>query len=170
MVQTPQVFDRETLVEAYMRAFEDGFEATDDSQLIERLGIPVAVVPGERDNIKLTYPEDFRKVKDGREASERVTVTGIGFDVHPFAEGRPCVIGGVTIPLRAEVLHADALFTDGLYLSGLRRDIGQWFPSGVRCGAASLPCRIVAATPGQRRVVHWIRDCRGSTEDRPFAA
>jgi 2-C-methyl-D-erythritol 4-phosphate cytidylyltransferase/2-C-methyl-D-erythritol 2,4-cyclodiphosphate synthase len=136
MVQTPQVFDRETLVEAYMRAFEDGFEATDDSQLIERLGIPVAVVPGERDNIKLTYPEDFRKVKDGREASERVTVTGIGFDVHPFAEGRPCVIGGVTIPFDKGLEgHSDAdvlvhAAMDAI-LGGLTvGDIGQWFPPG----------------------------------------
>lgn len=56
--QSPQVFARELLTEAYTRARQDGFLATDDSSLVERLGHPVAIVPGDYTNIKITVPED----------------------------------------------------------------------------------------------------------------
>lgn len=135
MAQTPQVFDRETLVEAHIRAREDGFEGTDDSQLVERLGIPVAVVPGERSNIKLTYPEDFAKAKPDY-PSGRQTVTGLGFDVHPLGEGRKCVIGGVAIPFDKGLLgysDADVLthaVIDAILGALSEGDIGHWFPPG----------------------------------------
>jgi 2-C-methyl-D-erythritol 4-phosphate cytidylyltransferase len=58
-VQTPQAFHTEALREAHRRAQADGFDATDDAQLFERYGGSVVVVRGSRDNLKLTYPEDF---------------------------------------------------------------------------------------------------------------
>lgn len=58
--QTPQVFRRELIVEAYAAAERDGVDATDDAQLVERLGRPVAVVPGSELNLKITTPEDLR--------------------------------------------------------------------------------------------------------------
>ncbi|SFJ37209.1 2-C-methyl-D-erythritol 4-phosphate cytidylyltransferase [Thermoflavimicrobium dichotomicum] len=58
-VQTPQAFRRELLWEAYSQAQEQGILATDDSMLVEELGIDVRVVQGEYLNIKLTTPEDL---------------------------------------------------------------------------------------------------------------
>jgi 2-C-methyl-D-erythritol 4-phosphate cytidylyltransferase/2-C-methyl-D-erythritol 2,4-cyclodiphosphate synthase len=57
--QTPQAFRTEALQTAHERAAAEGFDATDDAQLVERYGGTVAVVEGSSSNIKLTYPEDF---------------------------------------------------------------------------------------------------------------
>ena len=57
---TPQCFRYDILRRAYERALaETVVEATDDSQLVERLGLPVAVVEGDPRNIKITRPEDI---------------------------------------------------------------------------------------------------------------
>jgi len=56
---TPQCFRYELLRRAHEEARADGFEATDDSELVERLGFAVAAVEGDARNIKLTRPEDF---------------------------------------------------------------------------------------------------------------
>jgi len=54
--QTPQVFRRELLVEAYAAA---GDSATDDAALVEALGRPVTVVEGDPRNVKITTPADL---------------------------------------------------------------------------------------------------------------
>jgi 2-C-methyl-D-erythritol 4-phosphate cytidylyltransferase len=58
-VQTPQAFGAEILRRAYDEAYADGVLATDCAALVERLGAPVAVVPGAYENIKITTPEDL---------------------------------------------------------------------------------------------------------------
>jgi len=60
LAQTPQAFRRTLFQEAHRRAQLDGFHGTDDVQLVERLGYPVAVVEGNGENIKLTRPEDLK--------------------------------------------------------------------------------------------------------------
>ena len=57
--QTPQVFKKPLLVEAYERAAADQFTGTDDASLVERMGRPVRMIEGDRSNIKLTYPVDL---------------------------------------------------------------------------------------------------------------
>jgi 2-C-methyl-D-erythritol 4-phosphate cytidylyltransferase len=57
--QTPQAFRAGIYRRAHAAALSDGFVGTDDSALIERLGGQVLVVEGTRDNLKLTYPEDY---------------------------------------------------------------------------------------------------------------
>jgi 2-C-methyl-D-erythritol 4-phosphate cytidylyltransferase len=57
--QTPQAFRVDVLRAAHARAAGDGFDATDDAQLLERYGGRVAVVGGSRRNLKLTFAEDF---------------------------------------------------------------------------------------------------------------
>ncbi len=60
LVQTPQVFRYEDILAAHQKALhEECEEATDDSILIERLGIPVKVVEGSEKNIKVTTPKDL---------------------------------------------------------------------------------------------------------------
>jgi 2-C-methyl-D-erythritol 4-phosphate cytidylyltransferase len=56
--QTPQAFPREVIIDAYRRAEFDGVSATDDAALVLRCGQPVHVVPGERENLKITVPAD----------------------------------------------------------------------------------------------------------------
>lgn len=58
-VQTPQVFKKELLVQAYEEALTLSWQGTDDASFVERLGVPVCVVPGEYDNLKITTPEDL---------------------------------------------------------------------------------------------------------------
>ena len=57
--QTPQGFRTEVLRAAHVKAVNEGFEATDDAQLVERYEGRVVVVPGSRTNLKITYPEDL---------------------------------------------------------------------------------------------------------------
>jgi 2-C-methyl-D-erythritol 4-phosphate cytidylyltransferase len=56
--QTPQVFERRLLLEAF--AQRSGFPATDEAQLVERLGRSVAVVEGSPLNFKITTQADFK--------------------------------------------------------------------------------------------------------------
>lgn len=58
--QTPQAFRYSIIREAYERAYADGFTATDDSQLVERIRHRVNVVEGSPINIKITRPFDLR--------------------------------------------------------------------------------------------------------------
>ena len=58
-VQTPQGFTLRALLQAHQEAARAGFEATDDSALIEWRGGRVGVVEGSRENIKVTYPADM---------------------------------------------------------------------------------------------------------------
>lgn len=57
--QTPQVFRKELILEAYQKAREDDFTGTDDASLVERLGTPVKMVKGDQSNFKITYPLDL---------------------------------------------------------------------------------------------------------------
>jgi 2-C-methyl-D-erythritol 4-phosphate cytidylyltransferase len=60
-VQTPQVFDADLLRRAYAQA---GYEsATDDADLVQRLGERVVVVTGDPSNMKLTRRDDLRVVR-----------------------------------------------------------------------------------------------------------
>ena len=59
LIQTPQVFLRKDLIKAHEAAKFDGFSATDDCMLMERMGIKIKIVEGNYENIKLTTPEDM---------------------------------------------------------------------------------------------------------------
>jgi 2-C-methyl-D-erythritol 4-phosphate cytidylyltransferase len=59
LVQTPQVFRKDIILRAYLEARKQNTPGTDDAFFVERLGLPVAVVPGERSNIKVTTREDL---------------------------------------------------------------------------------------------------------------
>ncbi|MDI9887426.1 2-C-methyl-D-erythritol 4-phosphate cytidylyltransferase [Streptomyces sp. HNM0645] len=58
-VQTPQGFDRDTLVRAHEAVAVSGEGATDDAGMVERLGAPVVVVPGHEEAFKVTRPLDL---------------------------------------------------------------------------------------------------------------
>jgi len=58
-VQTPQTFQYDTILKAHEQADNDGVKATDDAELVRRLGLTVKVVRGSPDNIKITGPHDL---------------------------------------------------------------------------------------------------------------
>ena len=79
--QTPQVFRRQLLLDAYAR--REGLSATDDAQLVERLGHPVTVVPGSPMNMKITTRDDLRLAEQALKALPKPKLAG---PLHPFAD------------------------------------------------------------------------------------
>lgn len=61
LTQTPQAFRREVILAAYERARAEGYYGTDDASLAERAGIPVQMIRGHADNIKVTTPDDLAR-------------------------------------------------------------------------------------------------------------
>ncbi len=59
LTQTPQAFRRDIIENAHRAAVRDGFRGTDDTSLVERLGIAVRMIRGEYSNIKITTPDDL---------------------------------------------------------------------------------------------------------------
>ena len=58
-VQTPQGFKRQILFSAYKKAEADNYQGTDDAELVEHIGYPVKIIPGDKENIKITTPADL---------------------------------------------------------------------------------------------------------------
>ncbi|CAB4536440.1 MAG: 2-C-methyl-D-erythritol 2,4-cyclodiphosphate synthase [Actinobacteria bacterium] len=96
-VQTPQGFDRQTLVDAH----QSGVEATDDAALVELLGKKVRIIPGEASAFKITHPEDIQRavnfLTENKSSDIRV---GIGTDAHAFSAdpSRPMWLAGLHWP------------------------------------------------------------------------
>lgn len=133
LVETPQVFPREILKLAYEKAREDGFLGTDDSSLVERLGLHPRLVVSGGNNFKLTHPKDI--VRGTQEVlGVRDLRIGQGYDIHALKEGRPLLLAGVRIesPLGLDG-HSDAdvlahAVIDALLGAAGQRDIGEFFP------------------------------------------
>jgi 2-C-methyl-D-erythritol 4-phosphate cytidylyltransferase len=79
--QTPQVFRRKLLLDAY--AQRGGLPATDEAQLVEQLGHPIAVVMGSPINLKITTKEDLRFAAHALKALPKPKIMG---PAHPFAD------------------------------------------------------------------------------------
>jgi 2-C-methyl-D-erythritol 4-phosphate cytidylyltransferase len=56
--QTPQVFRLGPLREAHAQAVDEERTVTDDASLLESVGHLLRIVPGDLENLKVTYPED----------------------------------------------------------------------------------------------------------------
>ena len=61
--QTPQLATMHDLRRAHDEASAQGIEATDDTALLERIGIEVVVVPGSTENFKVTLPQDLMRAE-----------------------------------------------------------------------------------------------------------
>jgi len=62
-VQTPQIFRKDLIEKAYEIARKNNFKATDDSALVERIGVRPKIVMGSYANIKITTREDLELAK-----------------------------------------------------------------------------------------------------------
>ncbi len=137
LAQTPQCY-RRSVLEGALEKFSDDKDATDESQLVERAGHRVRVVPSTYENIKVTTPEDLAVAGaflDSRwGAARRESRTGFGFDIHRLVEGRPLWLAGLRLAHPKGLLgHSDgdvvlhAACDAVLGASGLG-EIGQMFP------------------------------------------
>lgn len=136
--QTPQAFRFDAILEAHRRAANaDRDDFTDDAALAEWAGIPVTLVDGNVENIKLTTAADIIAADQKLTSAATVmfeTRTGSGFDVHCFTDGDHVWLGGIKIPHTHKLEgHSDAdvvlhALTDALLGAIGDGDIGQHFP------------------------------------------
>ena len=132
-VQTPQAFRLGTLRRAHTVA--DGAAATDDAQLVRRLGVAVVAVAGDARLHKLTYADDMAILAGllGIGTMMRHAV-GMGYDVHRLVADKPLWIGGIEIAHSHGLEgHSDAdvalhALTDAILGALGDGDIGDHFP------------------------------------------
>ncbi|HAH31881.1 MAG TPA: hypothetical protein DCL44_06155 [Elusimicrobia bacterium] len=138
-VQTPQCYRRNLLERALAGAVR-GRDYTDDSQLLEVLGVKPSVVVSEYSNLKVTTPEDLIIAEALMNAKETVKKAqprarfGFGYDIHRLSGGRPLIMGGVKLEHTKGLLgHSDGdvvlhAVCDALLGSIAAGEIGVYFP------------------------------------------
>lgn len=63
VAQTPQVFRRQLIIDAYRNRHALSPTVTDDAQLVEAMGVRVAIIEGSATNLKITTPEDLQRAE-----------------------------------------------------------------------------------------------------------
>lgn len=136
--QTPQGFPFAPILAAHEKAHEAGrTDFTDDAAIAEWVGMPVRLVTGSPDNIKLTWARDIamadQRLDGGRQHFPDIR-TGNGYDVHAFEPGDHVTLCGVRIAHDRRLSgHSDAdvglhALTDALLATCGAGDIGTHFP------------------------------------------
>ena len=134
--QTPQSFHYETILAAHERAAtEQAVDFTDDASIAEWASIPVQLVEGSIDNIKLTVKRDIAMADEKLKGNALPDVrTGNGYDVHQLEPGDGVTLCGIFIPHDQKLKgHSDAdvalhALTDALLATCGAGDIGDHFP------------------------------------------
>jgi 2-C-methyl-D-erythritol 4-phosphate cytidylyltransferase/2-C-methyl-D-erythritol 2,4-cyclodiphosphate synthase len=133
LAQTPQAFRREVLGAA-IAVGRTSSSATDEAMLAERAGHRVHVVTGDAENVKVTTAADVVRARARVQPPRAAGRVGVGYDLHRLVEGRPLVLGGVTVPAERGALgHSDAdvichAVTDAILGAATAGDIGQHYP------------------------------------------
>lgn len=134
--QTPQGFPFRAILDAHERAAENSRnDFTDDAAIAEWAGMPVEIVTGSPDNVKLTWARDIAMADEklSRAAFPDVR-TGNGYDVHAFGPGDHVTLCGIAVPYEKTLSgHSDAdvglhALTDALLATCGAGDIGTHFP------------------------------------------
>ncbi len=130
LAQTPQGFRADLLRRAYQAAGPAASAATDDTALVEALGEPVTLVPGEPGNFKITTPEDVQRA---RAMTEIPFASGVAYDCHRFEAGRKLILGGVEFEGDGLLGHSDAdvcahAIGDAILGAAGLGDLGRHFP------------------------------------------
>ena len=132
--QTPQGGRRTDLLAALARIAADDREVTDEGAMLESLGIAVAIVDGDPDNLKVTTPPDLARAEAILARRLGPPRIGQGHDSHPFGPGDGLAIGGIRIdeaPALAGHSDGDAALhaiTDALLAATGGGDLGRRFP------------------------------------------
>ena len=133
LAQTPQAFRLDILRQAVALG-RSGVDATDEAALAERAGHRVHVVEGDPANVKITTAADLAAARQATAPALASACAGTGYDLHRLVEGRPLILGGVTIPSERGALgHSDAdvvchATTDAILGAAALGDIGRHFP------------------------------------------
>ena len=137
VAQTPQGVRLGILLEAYARFPPSGPDTfTDEAALLEACTIPVHVVPGNPDNLKVTTRVDLVRAATIL-AVDRPRV-GSGDDSHPFGPGGPLSLCGITIDGAPRLVgHSDGdvalhAVADALLGAAGQNDLGRLFPADER--------------------------------------
>lgn len=135
--QTPQGFPYAAILEAHERAATSkALDFTDDSSIAEWAGMPMRMVEGSPDNVKLTLTREIEMADARLSATGGLpdVRTGNGYDVHAFEAGRAVMLCGIEIPHDRKLSgHSDAdvglhALTDALLATCGAGDIGTHFP------------------------------------------
>ncbi|MCR4819658.1 MAG: 2-C-methyl-D-erythritol 4-phosphate cytidylyltransferase [Elusimicrobiales bacterium] len=140
-VQTPQCY-RRGILEKILSIASDGKDYSDESQILEQLGIKPACVKSDYRNMKITTPEDIAiaealiSSENEKTSVKRMPVcrSGFGYDVHRLVAGRPLKMAGVSIEHDKGLLgHSDGdvvlhAVCDALLGSIGAGEIGIFFP------------------------------------------
>nr|WP_165219764.1 bifunctional 2-C-methyl-D-erythritol 4-phosphate cytidylyltransferase/2-C-methyl-D-erythritol 2,4-cyclodiphosphate synthase [Allorhizobium pseudoryzae] len=135
--QTPQSFVLPAILDAHERAARSGrSDFTDDASIAEWANIPVRLIEGSPDNVKLTLRRDITMADEklSRHPALPDVRTGNGYDVHQLVEGDGVTLCGVFIAHDQKLSgHSDAdvalhALTDALLATCGAGDIGDHFP------------------------------------------
>lgn len=134
--QTPQSFRLADILAAHEKAAAANLtDFTDDAAIAEWGGLPVTLVAGSADNVKLTIKRDIAMADEKLSAGLLPDVrTGNGYDVHQLEPGDGVTLCGVFIPHDQTLKgHSDAdvalhALTDALLATCGAGDIGDHFP------------------------------------------
>lgn len=137
--QTPQGFPFHPILAAHENAARAGrHDFTDDAAIAEWAGMPVRLVQGSPENIKLTWARDIALADHRLGGNMRTDFpdvrTGNGYDVHAFGAGDHVALCGIEIPhTKGLTGHSDAdvglhALTDALLATCSAGDIGTHFP------------------------------------------
>ena len=123
LTQTPQAF---RFKELYDLACNEKKKVSDEATLFLNRNYKIKFIPGENQNIKITYLDDIKTSK---------TYFGIGFDLHKLIKNKKLYLGGVKIPFHSGlkghsdgdvILHA---IIDAILGATRKKDIGTYFPN-----------------------------------------
>ena len=162
--QTPQMFRLGLLLPALRGA---GPAVTDEASAVEAMGHHPKLVPGDYQNLKVTWPTDFALAERLLQPPETAMPTtpqlriGEGWDTHALVTGRPLVLGGVTIPHSHGLLgHSDAdallhALTDALFGAAALGDIGRHFPDNDAAFQGADSGRLLEECARRVRAAGW---------------
>eukprot|EP01037_Dinobryon_pediforme_P006343 gene6343-biopygen3977 len=135
LVQTPQAFDFDIILDAHRRAKAQHISGlTDDAAIAEWAGVQVRIIEGDPANRKITTAEDFEHAERQLMLNYSDIRIGQGYDVHALVEGDHVWLGGVKIPHHARLSgHSDAdvlihALVDAILGALGDGDIGVHFP------------------------------------------
>jgi 2-C-methyl-D-erythritol 4-phosphate cytidylyltransferase/2-C-methyl-D-erythritol 2,4-cyclodiphosphate synthase len=136
-VQTPQCYRKDVLARV-LKTAGAGTDYSDESQVLEKLGVRPAVVRSDYRNMKITTPEDLviaeAFMNEKKEKKARLMRFGFGYDIHRLVEGRPLILGGIKIEHPKGLLgHSDGdvvlhAICDALLGAVAAGEIGIYFP------------------------------------------
>ena len=134
-------------------------DATDEASLAEQAGHVVQLVEGDPRNLKITTPDDLALAERllGASSAAPAMRIGNGYDLHRLVDGRPLILGGVTIPFEKGLLgHSDAdvichAITDAILGAAGAGDIGRHFPDTDPAWKDAEQPRPAASCRGDRR-------------------